>query len=86
MRNNRWRFSGALWSGMVLDCCAAHMAHYEENLVHLIEAWRKVTVVATSFLRYTGARGVVIPPRAHFTLWLEEMKIPPLGEAAPSDK
>jgi len=39
----------------------------------------KVTIAATSFLRYNHPRQGVIPPRGHFTLWLEEMKIPPLG-------
>jgi alpha-galactosidase len=38
----------------------------------------KVTVAATSFLRYNHPRHGVIPPRGHFALWLEEMKIPPL--------
>jgi alpha-galactosidase len=37
----------------------------------------KVTIAATSFLRYNNPRGI-IPPRGHLTLWLEEMKIPPL--------
>jgi hypothetical protein len=37
----------------------------------------KVTIAATSFLRYNRPGGV-IPPRGHFTLWLEEQKIPPL--------
>ncbi len=41
----------------------------------------KVTIAATSFLRYHHPRQGVIPPRGHFTLWLEEMKIPPLGQA-----
>jgi hypothetical protein len=39
----------------------------------------KVTIAATSFLRYAGPSGPV-PPRGHVTLWLEEMKIPPLSE------
>jgi len=37
----------------------------------------KVTLAATSFLRYNGPAGA-IPPRGHFTLWLEEQKIPPM--------
>ncbi len=37
-----------------------------------------VTIAATSFLRYAGANGI-IPPRGHFTLWMEEAKIPPIG-------
>ena len=41
----------------------------------------KVTIAATSFLRYNHPRRGVMPPRGHFTLWLEEMKIPPLGQA-----
>ena len=40
-----------------------------------------VTIAATSFLRYNHPRHGVMPPRGHFTLWLEEMKIPPLGRA-----
>ncbi len=40
----------------------------------------KVTIAATSFLRYNNPRGV-IPPRGHFTLWMEEAKIPPLDRA-----
>ncbi|MGB2820062.1 MAG: sialate O-acetylesterase [Phycisphaerae bacterium] len=39
----------------------------------------KVTIAATSFLRYNNPRGI-IPPRGHFTLWMEEAKIPPLGQ------
>ena len=37
----------------------------------------KVTIAAISFLRYNTPRGV-IPSRGHFSLWLEEAKIPPL--------
>ncbi|NIS49670.1 MAG: hypothetical protein GWN67_19855 [Phycisphaerae bacterium] len=37
----------------------------------------KVTIAATSFLRYNNPRGT-IPPRGHLTLWMEEAKIPPL--------
>jgi len=40
----------------------------------------KVTIAATSFLRYNNPRGI-IPPRGHFTLWMEEAKIPPLGRS-----
>ena len=39
----------------------------------------KVTIAATSFLRYNNPRGI-IPPRGHFTLWMEEAKIPPVGK------
>jgi len=39
----------------------------------------KVTIAATSFLRYNNVDGVVIP-RGHLSLWLEEMKILPLGK------
>ena len=38
----------------------------------------KVTIAATSFLRYNPPRHGVIPPRGHLTLWLEEQKIPPV--------
>ncbi len=41
----------------------------------------KVTIAATSFLRYNHPRDGVIPPRGHLTLWMEETKIPPLGQA-----
>ncbi|NQT82574.1 hypothetical protein HQ563_06100 [bacterium] len=37
----------------------------------------KVTIAATSFLRYNNPQGI-IPPRGHFSLWMEEAKIPPL--------
>lgn len=40
----------------------------------------RVTIAATSFLRYNHPRDGVIPPRGHFTLWMEEAKIPPLGK------
>ena len=40
----------------------------------------KVTIAATSFLRYNNPRGI-IPPRGHLTLWMEEAKIPPLDRA-----
>ena len=45
----------------------------------------KVTIAATSFLRYNNPRGI-IPPRGHFTLWMEEAKIPPVEEAVASDQ
>ena len=40
----------------------------------------KVTIAATSFLRYNNPKGG-IPPRGHFTLWMEEAKLPPLNIA-----
>ncbi len=43
----------------------------------------KVTLAAISFLRYNHPRDGVIPPRGHFSLWLEEQKLPPLGPVAP---
>ena len=39
----------------------------------------KVTIAGTSFLRYNSRQGI-IPPRGHFSLWMEEQKIPPLKE------
>lgn len=39
----------------------------------------KVTIAATSFLKYYHPLKKSVPPQGHFTLWLEEMKIPPLG-------
>ena len=41
----------------------------------------KLTIAATSFLKYYHPRNGSIPPQGHFSLWLEEMKIPPLGRA-----
>jgi len=40
----------------------------------------KVTIAATSFLRYYHPASGSIPPRGHISLWLEEMKIPPLDD------
>ena len=40
----------------------------------------KVTIAATSFLRYNHPRKKPYPPRGHFSVWLEEMKIPPAAE------
>ena len=39
-----------------------------------------MTLTATSFLRYHNKSGV-IPPRGHLTPWLEEQKVPSLGQA-----
>ena len=39
----------------------------------------KVTIAATSFLRYDTPDG---KPRGHLTVWMEEQKIPPLGTQA----
>jgi len=44
----------------------------------------KVTIAATSFLRYNHPRIKPYPPSGHFSLWLEEMKIPPLLDRAQS--
>ena len=41
----------------------------------------KVTIAATSFLRYNHPRIRPYPPRGHFTLWMEEQKIPPVEAA-----
>ena len=41
----------------------------------------KLTIAATSFLKYYHPRNGSIPPQGHFNLWLEEMKIPPLDRA-----
>jgi len=40
----------------------------------------KVTIAATSFLRYNHPRKKPYPPSGHFTLWMEEQKIPPVGK------
>jgi Carbohydrate esterase, sialic acid-specific acetylesterase len=39
----------------------------------------KVTIAATSFLQYFKKKAV-IPPSGHLTLWIEEQKLPPLGQ------
>ncbi len=39
----------------------------------------KVTIAATSFLRYNHPRKKPYPPRGHITVWMEEAKIPPVG-------
>jgi len=41
----------------------------------------KVTIAATSFLRYHHPRIKPYPPRGHFTLQIEEQKLPPLVKA-----
>jgi hypothetical protein len=38
----------------------------------------KVTLAVTSFLRYNHPRHGVHPPKGHFSLMIQEMKIPPL--------
>ena len=39
----------------------------------------KVTLAATSFLQFSK-KGAAIPPRGHLTVWIEEQKLPPLGQ------
>jgi alpha-galactosidase len=39
----------------------------------------KVTLAATSFLQ-SSKKGAAIPPRGHLTVWIEEQKLPPLGQ------
>ena len=39
----------------------------------------KVTIAATSFLQ-SFKKKAVIPPSGHLTLWIEEQKLPPLGQ------
>jgi alpha-galactosidase len=39
----------------------------------------KVTLAATSFLQL-AKKGAAIPPRGHLTIWIEEQKLPPLGQ------
>ncbi len=44
----------------------------------------KVTIAATTFLRYGSRAIVTMPavPQGIFSLWIEEMKLPPLGDEA----
>jgi hypothetical protein len=42
----------------------------------------KVTIAATSFLRYNHPRKKPYPPRGHLTLQIEEQKLPPVAEAS----
>ena len=37
----------------------------------------KVTIAATSFLRFNHPRQGIQPPRGHVSVWMEDMKIPP---------
>ena len=46
----------------------------------------KVTIAATSFLRYNHPRITPYPPRGHFTVWMEEQKIPPVKAAVADDQ
>ncbi len=46
----------------------------------------KVTIAATSFLRYNHPRIKPYPPRGHITVWMEEQKIPPVTKAVASDQ
>ncbi len=46
----------------------------------------KVTIAATSFLRYNHPRRGIQPPRGHISLWMEEMKVPPVAEVAAADQ
>jgi hypothetical protein len=39
----------------------------------------KVTLATTSFLQFSK-KGAEIPPRGHLTVWIEEQKLPPLGQ------
>ncbi|MEO1836107.1 MAG: sialate O-acetylesterase [Akkermansiaceae bacterium] len=45
----------------------------------------KVTIAATSFLRYNNPRGP-LPPYGHLSLWIEEQKVPPVGERTNSEQ
>ncbi len=45
-----------------------------------------VTIAAISFLRYNHPRIKPYPPRGHFTMWIEEQKLPPVVEALASDQ
>ena len=36
----------------------------------------KVTIAATSFLRYNHPRRGVQPPRGNFSMWMEEQRVP----------
>ena len=42
----------------------------------------KVTLAATSFLRYNHPRHGIQPPRGHFSLGIEEQKLPPVAAAS----
>jgi hypothetical protein len=46
----------------------------------------KVTIAATSFLRYNHPRIKPYPPRGHITVWVEEQKIPPMEPAVGGDQ
>lgn len=42
----------------------------------------KVTIAATSFLRYNHPRFGIQPPKGHISLWMDEQKIPPAALAS----
>jgi hypothetical protein len=42
----------------------------------------KVTIAATSFLRYNHPRLGIQPPKGHISVWMEEQKIPPAAFAS----
>ena len=46
----------------------------------------KVTIAATSFLRYNHPRHGIQPPRGHFSLRIEEQKLPPMLAAIPNEQ
>ena len=52
----------------------------------VIEEFNKgeVTIAATTFLRYGNKAVVQMPPvpRGTFSIWVEEMKLPPLEEGS----
>ena len=45
----------------------------------------KVTIAATSFLRYNHPRKKPYPPRGHLTVWMQEQKVPPVVNAVTTD-
>ena len=49
----------------------------QSNMVGMLGG--KVTIAATSFLQ-SFKKSAVIPPSGHLTLWIEEQKLPPLGQ------
>jgi len=53
-------------------------AHIYSDVHGELKEGGKVTIAATSFLRYNHPRRGLMPPRGHFSLRVEEQKIPPV--------
>ncbi len=60
-------------------------AHIYQDFLEELKS-EKITIAACSFLRYNHPRRGVQPPRGHFSLRIEEQKIPPIKTKAADQK